>query len=256
MIWILGPCSAENEELYIETGRRLATIMKGRDWYYKASFDKANRTHATSRRGPGFEKSLKLFEKIKRFIPNIKLTTDFHVPHQASTLKAYIDLIQVPAFLSRQTDMLIEAGKHFPIVNVKKGQWMDPWSAVQIVKKVRTENRKVKVWLTERGTFFGYGRLTVDFSAVPVYVKHFDEVILDCTHPTMYSSPTRDSGSYGDRELAERYLLAAGIFGYTGVFAETHPTPADALSDAASQIPLDRIPLLVKTWDNVGAQLP
>ena len=249
MVWILGPCSVENERNYIETGIELAKTMKGKDWYYKASFDKANRSSALGNRGPGLEKSIKLFAKIKKIIPGIKLTTDFHEPSQAKKLATYIDCIQIPAFLCRQTDLLVEAGKCFDVVNIKKGQWLHPENIVHSVSKVKHKNKKAQVWLTERGTTFGYNQLVIDFASVSLFHEYFDRVILDCTHSTQFIS---DGGFVlGNRNLAERYMLSAPVFGYNGVFAETHPTPEKAISDGTCQLYLSRIKNLITLFDKL-----
>lgn len=223
--------------------------MKGRNWYYKASFDKANRSSAVGNRGPGLEKSIKLFAKIKRIIPGIKLTTDFHESHQAKNLAPYIDCIQIPAFLCRQTDLLVEAGKYFDVVNIKKGQWLSPSNIIHSVSKVRHKNKKAKVWLTERGTAFGYSQFIIDFAAVPMFHKYFDKVILDTTHSTQYIK--NDGFTVGNRNLAERYMLSAAIFGYNGIFAETHPNPEKAISDGTCQIYLHRIKNIVALFDKM-----
>jgi len=252
MMWILGPCSVESEALYIETGKELAKIMNGKNWYYKASFDKANRSSVLGNRGPGLEESIKLFSKIKKIVPGIKLTTDFHEPYQAKKLAPYIDCIQIPAFLCRQTDLLVEAGKYFDVVNIKKGQWLHPENIIHSVSKIKDLNKKAKVWLTERGTSFGYNQLIIDFASVPLFHKHFDRVILDCTHSTQY---VKDGFNLGNRDLAERYLLSAPIFGYNGVFAETHPNPGKAISDGTCQLYLSRIRNLVTTFDRLSGEL-
>jgi len=249
IVWILGPCSMESSELYLNTAKELARIMKGKNWYYKASFDKANRHAIYGKRGLGLKECLALFKKVKKVVPGIKLLTDIHEPHQAKLLAPYIDCIQIPALLCRQTDLLVASGKYFDEVNVKKGQWMSPESVVHSVDKVKSLNPKAKVWLTERGTSFGYSKLIVDFSSVPLLHKYFDRVILDTTHSTQY---TKNGFNLGDRGLAERFLLSADIFGYNGIFAETHPKPSEAITDGTSQIFLHRIEKLIESHDQIS----
>jgi 2-dehydro-3-deoxyphosphooctonate aldolase (KDO 8-P synthase) len=225
----------ENEALYKNTGRQLASIMNGRDWYYKASFDKANRTSLDSKRGPGIENGIRWAKELKEEIPSIKLITDIHEPSQAEQLAKVFDAAQIPAFLCRQTDLLIAVGQHFDIINIKKGQWASPAQVTYSVEKVRSQNHEAEVWVTERGTFFGYDALAVDFAAVDELGQAFDKVLLDCTHSTQRHLGDHTGGS---RSLAARLALAAPAFAYDGVFAEVHPDPDNAISDADSQIAL------------------
>mgnify|MGYP006090030647 CR=1 FL=1 len=247
-IWILGPCCMEDWDLYSSTAEKLMDIMGDRNWYYKASFDKANRTAYSGGRGPGFKEGLNLVEKLKNKHPNIKLTTDVHETNQVEPVSALIDVVQIPAFLCRQTDLLYTSAAFFDIVNIKKGQWINPDSAKHMVGKVKHTNPNVEVWLTERGTQFGYSQLIVDFGAVDEIKPHFDRIILDCTHSTQ-----RKKGDFtgGDRELAERYFLASSIFGYNGIFAEVHPYPPSSVSDADCQIYLDKVQKLITVHDEI-----
>lgn len=247
--WIIGPCALESKELFFNTGSALSTIMEGRDWYYKASFDKANRTSTGGLRGCGLEAAKDIISEFKDEHPNIRLSTDVHECWQIEQLKGLIDVIQIPAFLCRQTDLLVECGKHFNIVNIKKGQWIAPESTKHFVGKVRKENPNAEVWLTERGTQFGYGQLITDFGAAKELRDYFSTVILDCTHSTQ-----RKKGDFtgGDRGLAERYLLASLSFQYNGIFAEVHPDPPTAASDADCQIYLNRLPKLLTLYDKMS----
>jgi len=248
-VWILGPCALESKRRYFYIGRRLNEIMKGKRWYYKASFDKANRSSIWGKRGLGLDGAIEIFAEVKEGIPGIKLTTDIHEPSQAEKLSPYIDVIQIPAFLCRQTDLLVEAGRHFNIVNIKQGQWMNPENMVHSVGKVREKNKNAEVWLTHRGTFFGYERMVVDFGSVGLMHKHFDRVILDCTHSTQY---IKDGFTLGNRWLGERYLIGAEIFGYNGVFAETHPKPEESISDGMCAVPLSRLERVLAAADSVS----
>ena len=255
-VWILGPCSVESAEMYLSVGKHLTGLMEGRDWYLKASFDKANRSSIDGKRGPGLEESIEIFREAKRQLPGVKLTTDVHEPWQVEKLAGLIDCIQVPAFLCRQTDLIVECARHFPVVNIKKGQWMSPQNMVKGVDKIKNVNPDAQAWITERGTQFGYTQLIVDFAAVQVLRQHYDKVILDCTHSTQRLKPNGRTG--GNRTLAQRYFLTAGIFGYDGLFAECHPNPAQAISDGDSQIPLDKIEDLLTssfTIENTAASL-
>lgn len=250
-VWILGPCSIENAEMYISVGKHLATLMGEKDWYLKASFDKANRSSIDGKRGPGLEESLKIFQEVKQQIPGVKLTTDVHETWQVEKLAGLIDCIQIPAFLCRQTDLIVESARHFPVVNIKKGQWMSPQNMVKGVDKIKNINPDVEAWITERGTQFGYTQLIVDFAAPKVLGKVFDKVLLDCTHSTQRLKPNGRTG--GDRDLAEKYLLTAGIFGYDGVFSECHPDPPSAVSDGDSQIELHRMKTLLEAQARIEA---
>ena len=238
----------ESQSLFRDTGVHLHSIMDGRTWYYKGSFDKANRTSLNSARGPGLKDGVMWAKELKREIPSIKLITDVHSVGQVEKLSDVFDAIQIPAFLCRQTDLLIEAGKFFSLVNIKKGQWASPKQMQNAADKVRSKNTNAKVWITERGTFFGYDTLVVDFAAVPILSESFDKVILDCTHATQRHYGTHTGG---DSELAKRYAVSAPIFGYDGIFAELHPDPTKALSDAESQIALSDWETVLQKHDSV-----
>lgn len=249
--WILGPCAMESKQQFFDTAAQLAPIMRGRDWYFKASFDKANRTTIKGARGIGLENALTIFAEFKKEFPGIRLLTDVHECHQIKPLSVYIDCIQIPAFLCRQTDLLVECGRLFRKVNIKKGQWLGPDNIIEAVDKVRSLNSRAEVWLCERGTQFGYDRLIVDFRTVDSLAKAFDKVILDCTHSTQLTTSNGRTG--GNRDLAERYLLSSSIFGYSGVFAEVHHDPTNALSDPDCQITLSRVAALLRRYDSIAA---
>ena len=255
-IWILGPCAAESESLLFEVGSYLSQVMARHhiaNWYLKASFDKGNRTRLTSPRGPGLDEGARIYRSLKERLPGVKFITDVHETWQVEKLAGVVDAIQIPAFLCKQTDLLVEAGRCFSHVNVKRGQWVSPNTCAYIPEKVRKHNDRCKVWLTERGTAFGYDRLLVDFSAVDEFKKHFDAVILDCTHATQIVSPTGFTG--GNPELAGRFLTSASCFGYQGIFAEVHPRPHESPSDAHSMIPLSYADSLIGKPLSVGAVL-
>jgi 2-dehydro-3-deoxyphosphooctonate aldolase (KDO 8-P synthase) len=244
-VWILGPCGIDNQDTYFEIGGRLYNEpqLQHVEWYYKASFDKANRTSLSGQRGVGFHEDKKCFEQIKRMLPNIKLTTDVHEPWQAETLAGLIDVIQIPAFLCRQTDLVTEAARASSIVNVKKGQWLGPNNLVESLDKIKHVNPECDAWITDRGSNFGYDKLIVDFDIVDELKTCYDKVILDCTHSTQRSRKVH--GVQANLALAKRYFLAASIFEYDGVFAETHTNPSESVSDKDSQIPMNELPELL-----------
>jgi len=234
--YILGPCSIENQDNFLKVARTLTPLMDGKDWYLKGSFDKANRTSIHSDRGPGLVEGIRIMQMAKRMLGNIKVTTDIHEASQALPLSAVVDVIQIPAFLCRQTDLIVECAKHFNIINVKKGQWLSAHDMKHVVTKIKEVNPKCEVWITERGSNFGYERLVVDFRGVDIMKEFADKVILDCTHSTQMAG---DGTTGGSRKLAKQYSKAARIFEYDGVFIETHPDPDNAISDSASQVELD-----------------
>lgn len=242
-LYILGPCCMESPDLYLNTAKKLDEIVGiyvyNEEWYYKSSFDKANRTARSGGRGVGFEHGCELLKEVKVQNPLLQITTDVHECWQMEKLaEAGVDLIQIPAFLARQTDLLAEAGRCFENVHVKKAQFMSPDSAKYIPEKVRVGEKAKEVWISERGVMFGYGQVLPDFGAVPTLKHAFDRVLLDCTHSTQ-----RRKGDFtgGDRELGERYWLSARTLGYDGVFAEVHPNPPAAVSDGDCQIYLSRV---------------
>jgi len=234
--YILGPCSIENEENFLTVAWQLENTMKGKDWYLKGSFDKANRTSIHSDRGPGLDEGIRIMQTVKEDFPDIKIITDIHEPSQALPLSDVVDVIQIPAFLCRQTDLLVECAKNFNVINIKKGQWLSAEAMEHAVKKIKEVDPTCEVWVTERGSQFGYDRLIVDFRGVDVMKKFADKVILDCTHSTQMAG---DGITGGSRKLAKQYSQAARIFEYDGVFIETHPDPDNAISDSGSQVELD-----------------
>lgn len=246
--FILGPCAMETKDMYLETAKYLSNIMGNREWIYKSSFDKANRSSINGSRGCGYDEAIEWFKEVKSLIPGIKLTTDVHEVWQVEKLHGLIDVIQIPAFLCRQTDLLVESARYADVVNIKKGQWMSPQNMVQGIDKIKNTNPNCQVWCTERGSQFGYGQLIVDFGSVEFLNQHFDKVIFDVTHSTQRLKSNGRTG--GDRDLAVKYLQTAGIFGYDGIFAECHPKPEEAFSDGDCQIKLDDVEtILNKLYD-------
>ena len=243
--YILGPCSIENEETFLTVAKTLDGYMRGKNWYLKGSFDKANRTSIHSDRGPGLEEGMEIMRTVKHHYPNIRIVTDIHETSQALPLSEVVDVIQIPAFLCRQTDLLVACAKNFNVINIKKGQWLSAEAMIHAVAKIKEVDSTCEVWVTERGSNFGYDRLIVDFRGVDVMKEFADKVILDCTHSTQMAG---EGITRGSRKLAKRYSQAAKIFEYDGSFIETHPDPDNAISDAGSQVELD---WLISNLDNI-----
>lgn len=235
----------------MQVAERLATLAQelGVPVCLKASFDKANRARLDGARGPGLDEGLRALEAA-RAASGLPLLTDVHEASQAATVAEVVDVLQIPAFLCRQTDLLLAAGATGRPVNVKKGQWMQPEAMGGAVEKVRAGG-STDVALTERGTFFGYGDLTVDMrSFARMREAAGVPVIYDATHSVQQPGQGAGGISGGQREMIPPLLLAAAAAGADGFFIETHPDPAAALSDAATQWPLDRLPdLLRRTLD-------
>ena len=242
--WILGPCSIESEKLFFECLSYISSVMNAEDdWYMKASFDKANRTSIAGSRGPGLKQAVEIWAAAKQQYPNIKLTTDVHECHQIECLVPVIDLIQIPAFLCRQTDLIVESAKAFSKINIKKGQWIGPNNAKVSVDKIKTTNPNCEAWICDRGSNFGYHDLFVNFGIVDELKQYYDKVILDCTHSTQRSREVYHV--QGDPILAGRYFVAASLFNYDGIFAEVHPRPQESVSDGECLIPIAQLRQLV-----------
>lgn len=235
-VYIIGPCSLENYELSHKVLSEVYPFIIDKDFYFKGSFDKANRSSLKGKRGPGIDEGIEIFKQLKLDFPNLKVTTDVHEVHQVEKLSEVIDLIQIPAFLCRQTDLLVESARFFNKVNIKKGQWMSPQNMVQGIDKLKDTNPNCEVWCTERGSAFGYSQFVVDFSSVDFLKQHFDKVIFDVTHSAQLLKQNGRMG--GNPLLAERYFKTFDIFNYDGVFAEAHPTPSLSYSDADSVMSL------------------
>jgi len=243
--WILGPCSIESESLFIQCLSKINEIMKPDDtWYMKASFDKANRTSLHGGRGPGLKEALDIWTVAKELYPNVKFTTDVHECWQVEKLAQVIDVVQIPAFLCRQTDLIVESARHFSAINIKKGQWLGPNNLIASVDKVKETNDKCEAWICDRGSNFGYHDLFVNFGIVDELKQYYDKVILDCTHSTQRSRAVY--GTQGDPVLAGRYFVSADLFNYDGVFAEVHPNPTESVSDGECLINLKNLEGLVK----------
>jgi 2-dehydro-3-deoxyphosphooctonate aldolase (KDO 8-P synthase) len=248
---IAGPCVIEPGDLLPRVADALArlSLERGIPVCFKASFDKANRARLGAPRGPGLEEGLRVLERV-RAASGLPVITDIHEAAQAAPAAAVADALQIPAFLCRQTDLLIAAGATGKPVNVKKGQWMQAEAMAGAVEKVRSGGSR-DVAVTERGTFFGYGDLVVDMrSFARLRAAAGTPVIFDATHAVQQPGRGAGGGSTGEREFIPPLLAAAAVAGADGFFLETHPDPARALSDAATQWPLDRLDdLLERTLD-------
>ncbi|MBS7407795.1 MAG: 3-deoxy-8-phosphooctulonate synthase [Prevotellamassilia sp.] len=236
-IFIIGPCVIEAPEVMNEVAAEVARLREHFDVevYFKASFDKANRTSLHSFRGPGLEKGLQTLADIKNQY-GLPLLTDIHESYQAAAAGEVVDVLQIPAFLCRQTDLLVAAAKTGKTVNVKKAQFLSGTDMVYPVEKCRDAGAP-EVWLTERGNCFGYNNLVVDFRNIADMKPLADRVIMDCTHAVQ--RPGAAGGKTGgNREYVPAMALAAKAFGATGYFFETHPDPDHALSDGPNMIKL------------------
>ena len=241
---LAGPCAIEGEEMAMRIAEQ---IVKLSDKYkipyiFKGSFKKANRSRLDSFTGIGDEKALKILQKVGQTF-DIPVVTDIHLPTDATMAAAYVDVLQIPAFLVRQTDLVVAAAKTGKVVNLKKGQFMSPESMRFAVDKV-VQSGNTQVAVTERGSMFGYGDLIVDFRGIPI-MQQFAPVILDITHSLQ--QPNQASGVTGGRpELIETIAKAGMAVGVDGIFLETHFDPASAKSDGANMLPLDKLDDLLK----------
>jgi 2-dehydro-3-deoxyphosphooctonate aldolase (KDO 8-P synthase) len=244
LLWIAGPCVIESHDLTMQIAERLRQMADAKKLplVFKASFDKANRTSGKSFRGPGLQEGLRTLEAVKRQT-GLPVTTDVHERQQAKAVAEVCDLLQVPAFLARQTDLILEVGQTGKAVNVKKGQFMAPWDMRHVVTKMN-EVGNSKLLLTERGACFGYGQLVSDMRSIPLMQELGCPVIFDATHSVQKPGAAGDR-SGGDRRMVPYLTRAAVACGCDGVFLETHPCPDEALSDGPNMIALDDLPVLV-----------
>lgn len=242
---IAGPCALENEEIPLQVAEKIVQLKEEYpqfEFVFKGSFDKANRTSVFSFRGVGLERGLEILKTIKEKY-NLKTTTDVHETWQVEPVAQVVDIIQIPAFLCRQTDLLLEAAKSGKAVNVKKGQFLAPWDTKYIVEKLTYGGAK-EIYLTERGTTFGYNNLVVDFRSLPIMGK-YAKVIYDATHSVQMPGGV-EGQSGGMREFIFPLLRAALAVGVDGIFMEVHPNPPEAKSDSATQVYLKDLPLIVE----------
>ena len=243
-IFIAGPCVIESAELLEQVAQELVRINRksGTDIIFKSSFDKANRTSISSFRGPGIEKGLQMLSDIKEKY-GLRILTDIHESWQAEPAGQVCDVLQIPAFLCRQTDLLVAAAKTGRTVNIKKAQFLSGMDMRYPVEKARDAGAK-DIWLTERGNTFGYNNLVVDFRNIPDMLQFTPTVIMDCTHSVQ--RPGGANGKTGgDRRFVPAMAKAAKAFGATGYFFEVHPNPDQGLSDAANMLVLHKLEALI-----------
>jgi 2-dehydro-3-deoxyphosphooctonate aldolase (KDO 8-P synthase) len=245
LVWILGPCVIESHDLTLRIADTLRDLAErlALPLIFKASFDKANRTSGKSFRGPGLHEGLKTLDAVKRRT-GLPVTTDVHECCQVTAVAEVCDLLQVPAFLARQTDLILAAGQTGRAVNVKKGQFMAPWDMRHVVSKMEEVGNR-RLLLTERGASFGYGQLVSDMRAIPWMQNLGRPVIFDATHSVQMPGAAGDR-SGGDRRMVPYLARAAVAAGCDGLFLETHPRPDEALSDGPNMIALDDLPGLVR----------
>jgi len=249
---IAGPCVLETRELALEIAGSLAETCRrlGIRYVFKASYDKANRSSGRSFRGPGLEEGLAILAEVRERV-GVPVLTDIHESHQATAAAAVVDVLQIPAFLCRQTDLLLAAAAAAAgsdrIVNIKKGQFLAPWDMAQVVAKLRAAglDDPQRLWLTERGTSFGYNTLVVDYRSLPQLQALGCPVIFDATH-SVQQPGGQGSSSGGQREFVAPLARAAVAVGVDGLFMETHPDPDRAPSDGPNMVPLHRMEALLE----------
>lgn len=245
-IFIAGPCVIESADILFEVAKELVHLNEkyNINIIFKSSFDKANRTSIHSFRGPGLEKGLLMLNDIKEKF-GLQILTDIHEPYQAQPASEVADVLQIPAFLCRQTDLLVAAAKTEKVVNIKKAQFLSGEDMQYPVQKVK-ETGGEKIWLTERGNVYGYNNLAVDFRNIVDMKKISDTVIMDCTH-SVQRPGIAGGKTGGDREFVPAMALAAKAFGATGYFFEVHPEPEKALSDGSNMLYLKHFETVIKS---------
>lgn len=244
-IFIAGPCVIEDKKITLDIASYLKEITASLPLFFifKASFDKANRTSIKSFRGQGLNKGIKILEEVKKKV-NVPILSDVHCTQQVKYLKDILDVIQIPAFLCRQTDLILETAKQAKVINIKKGQFLAPYDVRYIVEKAESTGNK-NILITERGSCFGYNNLVVDFRSFLIMKQFGYPVIYDVTHSLQ--RPSAKSGvSGGDREFVEALSLAGTACNIDGLFMEVHPQPKHALSDKHTSYPLNKVEKLIK----------
>ena len=247
---IAGPCQLETEQHAMDMAGKLKEITKKLNigFIYKTSFDKANRTSLKGKRGAGLDASIPVFDKIKKEL-EVPILTDIHNVEQTSILSNHVDILQIPAFLCRQTDLLVAAAKTNKIINVKKGQFLAPWDMINVTKKISDSGNK-NILVTERGASFGYNTLVSDMRSLPIMAKNGYPVIYDATHSVQKPGGLGEK-SGGQREFIEYLARAAVAVGVAGVFIETHQDPDNAPSDGPNMIPLNNLENLLEQLKNI-----
>tara|TARA_B100001564_G_scaffold234368_1_gene198090 strand:- start:1541 stop:2365 length:825 start_codon:yes stop_codon:yes gene_type:complete len=241
---IAGPCQLETEQHALDMAGKINEIAKKYNigFVYKTSFDKANRTSLKGKRGAGLERSLPIFDKIKKEL-DIPILTDVHNVEQCTAVTSHVDIIQIPAFLCRQTDLLVAAAKTNKIINVKKGQFLAPWDMKNVIKKI-SDSGNNNILITERGASFGYNTLVSDMRSIPIMAKSGYPIVFDATHSVQQPGGLGDK-SGGQREFVSHLSRAAVAVGVAAVFIETHQDPDNAPSDGPNMIPFNELDSLV-----------
>ena len=247
---ISGPCQIESEQHAMDMAGKINEISSkfNLGFIYKTSFDKANRTSLKGKRGVGLDASLTIFDKIKKDL-DLPILTDVHNIDQCSIVAKHVDILQIPAFLCRQTDLLVAAAKTNKIVNVKKGQFLAPWDMINVTKKI-SDSGNNNILVTERGASFGYNTLVSDMRSLPIMAKNGYPVIFDATHSVQQPGGQGES-SGGQREFVEYLARAAVAVGVAGVFIETHQDPDNAPSDGPNMVPLDKLENLLHQLSDI-----
>ncbi len=237
---IAGPCQLESEQHALDMSGKIKEITSKLDigFIYKTSFDKANRTSLKGKRGAGLENSLPVFDKIKKEL-NVPILTDVHNEKHCEVVSQHVDILQIPAFLCRQTDLLIAAAKTKKIINVKKGQFLAPWDMVNVTKKI-SDSGNDNILVTERGASFGYNTLVSDMRSIPIMIKNGYPVVFDATHSVQQPGGLGEK-SGGQREFVEYLARAASAVGVAAIFIETHQDPDNAPSDGPNMVPLNKL---------------
>jgi len=249
---IAGPCQLESRTHAFKMVEKIQKITKKLkiNFIYKTSFDKANRTSLKGKRGLGLAKSLLVFDEIKKKF-KVPILTDVHTPEQCSLVSKHVDILQIPAFLCRQTDLLIAASKTKKIINIKKGQFLAPWDMGNVVNKIKNSGNN-NILVTERGVSFGYNTLVSDFRAIPTLVKLGYPVIFDATH-SVQQPGGKGTASGGQREFVEPLSKAAVAIGVAAIFIETHENPDRAPSDGANMININKLESLLKKLKKIDS---
>ena len=242
---IAGPCQLENEKHALKISSELKKVTEelGINLIYKTSFDKANRTSLEGKRGMGLEKSLPIFDKIRKEV-GLPVLTDVHTAEQCSVVAKHVDVLQIPAFLCRQTDLLIAAAKTGKIINVKKGQFLAPWDMANVIKKIEESGNK-NILITERGASFGYNTLVSDMRSLPIMSRFGFPIVFDATHSVQQPGGMGEK-SGGQREFVPYLARAAIAVGVGAIFMETHEDPDNAPSDGPNMVPLNEVKALLK----------
>ena len=241
---IAGPCQLENEKQAVDVANKLKEITQKLNigLIYKTSFDKANRTSLKGKRGVGLGNSLPIFDKIRKNL-EIPVLTDVHAIDQCEIISKHVDILQIPAFLCRQTDLLVAAAKTGKIINVKKGQFLAPWDMINVTKKIEDSGNK-NILVTERGASFGYNTLVSDMRSLSIMAKNGYPVVFDATHSVQQPGGMGDK-SGGQREFVEYLSRAATAVGVAAIFLETHQDPDNAPSDGPNMVPLNKLDALI-----------